>query len=97
VSIFTAGDDVLLSLCFLFLNSPNLPREDQLIGLVAMAGHDLGHQGKTNQELSIPQEVLTADLIDKNALSSLLPLTRQRIMFASMTLSPSLFNDFVMR
>jgi len=71
--------DVLLALCFLFLNSPNLPREDQLIGLVAMAGHDLGHQGKTNQELSLSQEVLTADLIDKNALSALLPRTRQRI------------------
>lgn len=82
--------DVLLALCFLFLNSPNLPREDQLIGLVAMAGHDLGHQGKTNQELSLSQEVLTADLIDKNALSALLPRTRQRIKNLIIGTDPSL-------
>jgi hypothetical protein len=82
--------DVLLSLCFLFLNSPNLPREDQLIGLVAMAGHDLGHQGKTNQELSIPQEVLTAYLIDKNALSALLPSMRERITNLIIGTDPSL-------
>jgi hypothetical protein len=82
--------DVLLSLSFLFLNTPNLAREDQLIGLVAMAGHDLGHQGKTNQELSIPQEVLTADLIDKNALSAFFPKMRQRIKNLIIGTDPSL-------
>lgn len=48
--------DCLLALACLFRFDRVLPDSLRLLGLVVMAGHDLGHQGLTNEQLGGPSE-----------------------------------------
>jgi hypothetical protein len=82
--------DTIVALSFFLLNSQTFLKEDCLIGLIAMAGHDLGHQGKTNHELGCSQEVLTANFVDLNACTALTKTERQHIKRLIVGTDPSL-------
>jgi hypothetical protein len=63
--------DAVTSLSCLMHASPKLSVVNQLAALIAMVGHDLGHQGKTNKELQAKQEELTADWVVRCCLPGL--------------------------
>jgi hypothetical protein len=52
----THVSDCLLALACLYRLETSLDERSKLLGLVVMAGHDLGHQGRTNEELGSPGE-----------------------------------------
>jgi hypothetical protein len=51
--------------------TPQLSAAHQWTALIAMVGHDLGHQGKTNKELQTKQEEITADWVVRCCLAGL--------------------------
>lgn len=63
--------DAVTALSCLMHASPNLSAESQWMALIAMVGHDLGHQGKTNKELQAKQEDITADWVVRCCLAGL--------------------------
>jgi serine/threonine-protein kinase RsbW len=65
--------DALTALAFLLAESSQLSTAEKWLAMIAMAGHDLGHQGKTNQQLQACQEEITADWLSRDALNLLLP------------------------
>jgi serine/threonine-protein kinase RsbW len=64
--------DALTALACLLAESPQLSTTEKWLAMIAMAGHDLGHQGKTNQQLQACQEEITADWLSRDALNLLL-------------------------
>jgi len=60
--------DTVNTLAYLLSITASLEEEDRLLALIAMAGHDLYHEGKTNDQLKIPQEEVTARLIEESCL-----------------------------
>lgn len=63
--------DAVTALSCLMHASPKLSIESQWVALIAMVGHDLGHQGKTNKELKVKQEEITADRVVRCCLAGL--------------------------
>lgn len=63
--------DAVTSLSCLMHATPKLSVVNQLAALIAMVGHDLGHQGKTNKELQAKQEEITADWVVRCCLTGL--------------------------
>lgn len=63
--------DAVTALSCLMQATPKLSAESQLIALIAIVGHDLGHQGKTNKELQAKQEEITADWVVRCCLAGL--------------------------
>lgn len=47
-----------------FLEHSNFETQHRLLALIVMAGHDLGHQGLSNEALGQQQESLTYDLLE---------------------------------
>lgn len=52
--------DAITALACLLADTSELSDTDQWLAMIAMAGHDFGHQGKTNQQLGCSQEEITA-------------------------------------
>ncbi|MEY4317095.1 MAG: hypothetical protein RI902_903 [Pseudomonadota bacterium] len=52
--------DAITALACLLADTPDLSDTDKWLAMIAMAGHDFGHQGKTNQQLGHSQEEITA-------------------------------------
>jgi hypothetical protein len=75
--------------CFLRLDKV-LSRHAQLIALIAMAGHDFGHQGLPNKELGANQEQITADAIKATCLQDLTPTDQSQIASLIMGTDPQL-------
>lgn len=63
--------DAVTSLSCLMHATPQLSSAHQWTALIAMVGHDLGHQGKTNKELQTKQEEITADWVVRCCLAGL--------------------------
>jgi hypothetical protein len=63
--------DAVTSLSCLMHATPQLSTVHQWTALIAMVGHDLGHQGKTNKELQTKQEEITADWVVRCCLAGL--------------------------
>jgi hypothetical protein len=63
--------DAVTSLSCLMHATPQLSAAHQWTALIAMVGHDLGHQGKTNKELQTKQEEITADWVVRCCLAGL--------------------------
>lgn len=71
--------DAVTSLSCLMHATPHLSNASQWMALIAMVGHDLGHQGKTNKELQTKQEEITADWVVRCCLTGLPPATSAQI------------------
>jgi anti-sigma regulatory factor (Ser/Thr protein kinase) len=52
--------DAITALACLLADTSDLSDTDKWLAMIAMAGHDFGHQGKTNQQLGCSQEEITA-------------------------------------
>jgi hypothetical protein len=63
--------DAVTALSCLMHATPKLSDESLWTALIAMVGHDLGHQGKTNKELQAKQEEITADWVVRCCLAGL--------------------------
>jgi hypothetical protein len=63
--------DAVTALSCLMHATTQLKPVDQWLGIIAMAGHDLGHQGKTNLQLQTNQESITADWVVRRCLDGL--------------------------
>jgi hypothetical protein len=63
--------DAVTALSCLMHVTPQLSVPSQWAALIAMVGHDLGHQGKTNKELQAKQEEITADWVVRTCLTGL--------------------------
>jgi 3'5'-cyclic nucleotide phosphodiesterase len=63
--------DAVTALSCLMHATPQLSAAHQWTALIAMVGHDLGHQGKTNKELQTKQEEITADWVVRCCLAGL--------------------------
>jgi hypothetical protein len=63
--------DAVTALSCLLHATPQLSAAHQWTALIAMVGHDLGHQGKTNKELQTKQEEITADWVVRCCLAGL--------------------------
>jgi hypothetical protein len=59
--------------------NPVFTLDEQLLAMIAMAGHDYGHQGKSNWESGEIQEELTAKWICKSCLSDLTSLQQNTV------------------
>lgn len=66
-------EDCVIALACLFRLDTELTDDQRLLGLLVMAGHDLGHQGLENSELGAmsAQERLTAERLAEGAWSGL--------------------------
>ena len=53
--------DAITALACLLAETSQLSVTDQWLGMIAMAAHDFGHQGQTNQQLGYAQEKITAE------------------------------------
>jgi len=71
--------DTINALGFLLSKTRVLNDEDRLLALITMAGHDLYHQGKPNEQLRITQEETTSRLLDENCLYLLSSNQRRRV------------------
>lgn len=56
--------DSVLAMAWLLAGSTGIGERLALLSIAAMAGHDLGHQGRSNEALGTCQEALTARRID---------------------------------
>jgi hypothetical protein len=71
--------DTINALGYLLSKTHTLDDDDRYLALIAMAGHDLYHQGKSNSQLKIPQEETTARLLEENCLYLLTPNQRKKV------------------
>jgi hypothetical protein len=55
--------DVVTCLSYFLKYSSRVPKSSALMALIAGVSHDLGHQGKTNKQLQVSQEELTASRV----------------------------------
>jgi hypothetical protein len=63
--------DAVTALSCLMQAGVSVSEQSKWTALIAMVGHDLGHQGKSNKELQTKQEALTADWIVRCCLTGL--------------------------
>ena len=72
--------DTLNTLAYLLSTTAPLEDEDRLLALIAMAGHDLYHEGKTNDQLKVPQEEVTARLLEESCLFLLTAQQKKKVL-----------------
>jgi anti-sigma regulatory factor (Ser/Thr protein kinase) len=71
--------DAITALACLLAASADISETDRWLSMIAMAGHDFGHQGKTNQQLGLSQEVVTAAWLQSQVAEHLTPQQISRI------------------